>query len=249
MCADGYVGVVSFTDGEIKGCSRAPTTAPPTADTFVVASSMDISIPMSNPEEVGTVLQNALADFLGLSVDSVLIKSVTVKSRRLLSSSNRSLGAAVSYIVAGTSSGKPLKGKGKTQPSDAGSDARSSVGKHAGKALRSGSREPQMQRAARSREDCSRQSGRQTESRASARQKESRKRQVGQRSRNRQAAQGRHDRLAEKSQNRRLTEPDAGSEPGKERRLSRATGLCETEGMRGLGPGGPRPDATSITMP
>lgn len=148
----------------------------------------------------------------------------------------------------GTSSGKPLKGKGKTQPSDAGSDARSSVGKHAGKALRSGSREPQMQRAARGQEDCSRQSGRRTESRASARQKESRKRQVGQRSRNRQAARGRHDRLAEKRQNRRLTEPDAGSRPGKESRLSRATGMCETVGNARLRPGGPRPDATSITM-
>jgi len=54
----------------------------------------------------------------------------------------------------GTFSGKSLKEKGKTQPSDAGSDARSSVGKHAGMALRSSSREPQMQRAARSREDC-----------------------------------------------------------------------------------------------
>lgn len=67
-----------------------------------------------------------------------------------------------------------MKGKGKTYPSDAGSDARSSVGKHAGNTLRSGSREPQMQRAARSQEAAFKQPERRTESVALAKQTEGR---------------------------------------------------------------------------
>jgi len=100
VCAEGYVGKVEYKDGAITGCSVPPATPNPTSETFVVASTMDLTIPMSNSDDVSEVVQNSLADYLGVSADSVRIISVTIKSRRFLASSgSRGLANPVSYVI------------------------------------------------------------------------------------------------------------------------------------------------------